>query len=217
MSNTITVVTADDHPVFREGLVSILAKDKDIKLLGSAENGNDAFELITSLEPDVAIVDFSMPGMNGLQLAKKCKKAGCESGIIILTMFNDEEYIQEAIQLGVKGYLLKDSVIRDILDSIYAVAAGKVFITPHLESAMQNLDKNENKEGILAKIDLLSPSELQILKLVAANKTSQQIADELFLSIRTIQNHRMNMAQKLNLTGHHKLLEFAIAYKKLLR
>lgn len=216
MMKPITLVIADDHPVFREGLMKILEKDTDISLLGAASDGNEAFAMIKQYEPNIVVLDFSMPGMNGLEIAKSSLEMYPDMGFIILTMFNDEEYIQEALSLGVKGYLLKDSVVRDILDSIYSVAAGDIFITPLVQSVLNDSDKKENKDSVLMSLDTLTPSELQVLKRVADNKTSQQIAAELFVSIRTVQNHRMNMANKLNLTGHHKLLEFALRYKKMI-
>lgn len=217
MSKTIKIFIADDHPILRRGLMDILKEEKDFEIVGEASDGNSALEKIQDLKPDISILDIEMPGMNGLEIAKTLKDKKSETNIIILTMYKEEEYFNEAIDLEVKAYLLKDSVVSELTDSIKSVMAGDFYISPAISKYLIGRNKRKIKlSGEHPELKKLTDTEINILKLLTENKTSREIANELFISVRTVQNHRTNICNKLNLKGYNKLLQFALQNKSLL-
>ncbi|OGU67808.1 MAG: hypothetical protein A2499_01530 [Stygiobacter sp. RIFOXYC12_FULL_38_8] len=214
MNRQVKIFFADDHPVFREGLIKIIEREGSFKICGTSGNGKDALEQIKKLQPNVALLDISMPGLSGLEIVKSLNSEKVSTLPIILTMYNDEEYLDEAMENGVKGYLLKDSTAREIVDCINIVVQGGLYISQELsEQFIKNRKKVTASDNIQPQVETLTCTEKQILRLLSDNKTSQQIADEMFLSFRTVQNHRNNITHKLGLSGHHKLLLFAIEHK----
>ena len=213
MSN-ITILIADDHHIFRKGVRSICSEDECIQIAGEASNGTEAYTLITRIKPDIALLDIDMPGMNGLEVAGKLRKDGINTKIVILTIYKDKAYFDEAMNLDIKAYVLKDNIANDLVDCIKQVAAGDYYISPSISSYLieSRKSKKENTE-----LDKLTAAEIEVLKRIAENKTSKQIADELFRSIRTIENHRNNIINKLTLKGPHALLLFALEHKAKLK
>lgn len=214
MPDSIKILIADDHPIFRQGIIKIVEQDQSYQIVGQCADGSEVMEKIKELNPAIAIVDISMPGMNGLEVLRASQKERLATDFIILTMYKDEEYFNEAMNLGVKGYILKDNAAKDLLNCIRTVSQGSFFICPELSNLL--LERNAKMQSLLNKtptLEDLTPTEKKILKLISQNKTSKEIAEELFVSIRTVQNHRNNIAQKLGLRGHHKLLQFAIENK----
>lgn len=207
----IKLVIADDHHIFRKGILSIVSEDTGIEVTGEASNGDDALRLITEINPDIAILDIDMPGLSGLDVARKVKAQKLATKIVILTIHKDKEYFDEALELDIKAYVLKESIANDLLDCIKKVGAGDYYISPSISGYLVKRDSSEVSNSGLK---LLTASELQILRLIAENKTSGQIAEELFRSIRTIENHRNNICSKLGLKGPHALLLFAIENRK---
>ena len=204
---SIKVLIADDHEIIRLGLVDLIKGDNLSYLLAEAEDGLQAFNKIKKWKPDIAILDISMPNMNGIEIAREIQKKNIKVEVIILTMHTGEEYFKEAIDYGVKGYVLKSNSSNELLTALKFVSAGKHFISPVL---LEYLVKT-NKE--MTSLDNLSASERRVVKLISENKTSKEIADELSLSFRTIQNHRSNICKKLCLNGPNSLLHFAIQNK----
>ncbi|MBZ0202408.1 MAG: response regulator transcription factor [Ignavibacteria bacterium] len=214
MADKIRIIIADDHHIFRKGVLSIVSEDTAIEVLGEATNGEEALRLIEDVRPDIAILDIDMPLMSGLDVARKAGERKLRTKIAILTIHKDKEYFNEALELDIKAYVLKESIANDLIDCIRQVAAGEYYISPSISGYLVEKNKDMGKhEGELSK---LTPTELQILKLIALSKTNSQIADELFRSIRTIENHRNNICSKLGLKGPHALLLFAIQYKSML-
>ncbi len=211
MSAKIKILIADDHHIFRKGILSIAGEDESIEVIAEASNGQEAIELIEKLKPDVAILDIDMPLLSGLDVARKLKGSNTKTRMVILTIHKDKEYFDEALELDIKAYILKESIANDLIDCIKQVAAGGYYISPSISGYL--VQKNKESGRHENELDKLTPSELQILKLIAQNKTSSQIADELFRSIRTIENHRNNICSKLGLKGPHALLLFAIQHK----
>lgn len=211
MSQKIKILIADDHHIFRKGILSIAGEDESIEVIAEASNGQEAIELIEKLKPDVAILDIDMPLLSGLDVARKLKGSNTKTRMVILTIHKDKEYFDEALELDIKAYILKESIANDLIDCIKQVAAGGYYISPSISGYL--VQKNKESGRHENELDKLTPSELQILKLIAQNKTSSQIADELFRSIRTIENHRNNICSKLGLKGPHALLLFAIQHK----
>lgn len=215
MNEEIKLIMADDHPIFREGLRKIIEKDSRIKIIGEADNGQKALELIEEKMPDIALLDIDMPKLTGLEVLKKV--SGTSVKIIFLTMYSEEDIFDEAMSLGIKGYVLKDSAVNDILECVLSVSEGNYFISPSMSNLllrrrkkMTDLRKNN------PMLDSLTPTEKKILRFISQNKTSKEIADVLFLSHRTVENHRTNISNKLNLKGSHSLIKFAIENKSLL-
>ncbi len=212
MKNKIKLIIADDHHIFRKGILSIVAEDDSIEVLGEASNGDEALRLIEDKKPDIAILDIDMPLLSGLDVARKLKGSGSKTRIVILTIHKDKEYFDEALELDIKAYVLKESIANDLVGCIKQVAAGDYYISTAISGYLIQKNKHEVKENDIYK---LTPTEKQILKLIALNKTSPQIADELFRSVRTIENHRNNICNKLELKGPHALLLYAIQHKSL--
>ncbi len=215
MPEEIKLIIADDHPIFREGLRQIIEKDNKIKIIGEADNGAKALELITEKKPDIALLDIDMPKLTGLEVLKQV--ADMPVKVVFLTMYSEEDIFDEAMGLGIKGYVLKDSAVNDILECISSVSEGNYFISPSMSNLLL---KRRQKLAELRKttpmLDNLTPTERKVLRYISQNKTSKEIADILFLSHRTIENHRTNISNKLNLRGSHSLIKFAIENKSLL-
>jgi DNA-binding NarL/FixJ family response regulator len=206
----IRIIIADDHHIFRKGIISILKGDDSIELVGESPDGLDALEKIRSLKPDIALLDIDMPGMNGLEVARAVQRDSLNVKIAVLTMHKEKEYFNEALKINVKAFLLKDKISDDLIECIHTISEDKYFISPQISTYLVEAAKKEDKPAWLKQ---LTNTELSILRLVAENKTSSQIAEELFNSIRTIENHRSNICKKLGLTGQHALLLFAIENK----
>ncbi|MBV6477635.1 MAG: Transcriptional regulatory protein DegU [Ignavibacteria bacterium] len=215
MPEQIKIVIADDHPLFRSGLKQLLEKEDFIKVTGETDNGNKAIELINERMPDIAILDIDMPGKTGIEVMRELKNT--KTKIIFLTMYAEEDIFDEAITLGVKGYVLKDSAVNDILDCIKKVSDNDYYLSPSVSNFLVNRRKRISElKRSNPFLDKLTATEKKILKFISENKTSREIADTLFLSPRTIENHRTNISNKLNLKGSHSLLKFAIENKSLL-
>jgi|GEM_PF-203961 len=208
------IFIADDHPIFRQGLLQIIEGDPELEIVGESGDGEEALQLIRSLCPDIAVLDISMPGMSGLEIVSEVQKESLKVEFIILTMFDDEEYFNEAMELGVKGYLLKENATSDLINCLRAVEKGKHYVSPMISDYL--IKRRERTKAITEKVPSiqdLTQMEQRVLRLLAENKTSKEIATELFISYRTVQNHRNNIANKLNLKGANKLLQFAIENK----
>jgi DNA-binding NarL/FixJ family response regulator len=217
MQPIITVFVADDHQIFRQGLIKLLESERSIAIVGESGDGAEALQMIQELRPDVAILDISMPNKNGLDIVKQLKQNNLATKCVILTMYNEEEYFNEALDCGVKGYLLKDNAISDLLKCVKCVVQGKYYVSPLIsEHLLHRDDKIRQLKCEHPGLDKLTTMEKRILKLIAENKTSKEIAEQLFISPRTVENHRSHICEKLGLKGHHKLLLFALEQKKYL-
>ncbi|HMV51929.1 MAG TPA: response regulator transcription factor [Blastocatellia bacterium] len=214
MPDKLTILIADDHPIFRRGLRQIIETVPEFCVVAEAENGAEALRLLRELRPQIAILDVEMPRPDGLELAGEVRKQHWPITVMFLTMYREERFFNAALDLGVKGYLLKDSAISDIVAGIRAVAAGQHFITPALSTYLVNrvqraIEPAQQQPGL----ESLTSSERRVLQLVANGKTSRQIANELSVSQRTIEHHRANIMAKLNLKGGNALLQFAINHQ----
>lgn len=210
----ITVLIADDHPIFRRGLCDVIAGDPALRLIGDAADGEQAWQLIQEVQPQVAVLDIHMPKRSGIELSRLVAQHRLPVELIILTMDAEEGLLHEALNLGVKGYLLKENAITELLHAIPRVAGGDGFICPSLSGALMRRDAawqalRKQKTGLAR----LTATERQILKLIAEDCTSKEIADLLECSVRTVETHRLNISHKLELSGSHSLLRFAFDHK----
>jgi len=206
---SIRVYNADDHPIFRKGISDLIEGAAELEWVGSAKDGKVAIEEIRILVPDVAVLDMEMPCHTGFEVVQTMVAEGIDTHFIVLTLHKEAALLDKALKMGVKGYLLKESSERDILACIHAVAEGRVYVDPSLTQylALQKKDKGD----ALAN---LSDHEVDILRLISRQKTSAEIADMLFISPKTVANHRSNISKKLNLSGvQNGLLKWAIDHK----
>jgi DNA-binding NarL/FixJ family response regulator len=212
-----TVVIADDHPVFRRGLRMIIEADADLKIVAEAEDGISALARVREAEPEVAVLDVDMPGAGGFDVVRELRKLNLHTQIIFLTMYKDEGLFNKAMDLGIKGYILKDSAIADIVAGIKAAAAGENYISPPLMTFLVN--RSTRRAALVQQqpaLNDLTPTERRVLTLIAEQKTSRDIAAELFISVRTVERHRLNICTKLDIHGSNALLKFALENKHLL-
>ncbi len=217
MKNPVTIVIADDHPMFRGGVRQALERDEQLKVIAEAGDGATALRLIQEHHPLAAVLDINMPKMSGLEVARALSKEKESPAIVLLTMFDDEEMLNEAMDLGVMAYLLKESASVDVSNAVHAVVEGHHFISPALtDKLLQRSKKQTEFAAGHPGIETLSPTERTVLKLVSESKTSKEIADDLFLSQKTVDNYRFKISEKLNLHGSYSLLKFALEHKSLL-
>jgi DNA-binding NarL/FixJ family response regulator len=214
MPAPIRLLIADDHPLLTAGLRQVIATDPRLEVVAEAADGAAALELLTAHQPDVAVLDIEMPQLTGFALLRQLRAQRISTAVVFLTMYRDEEMFNEAVDLGALGYVLKDSATTDIIGAIRAAAAGQPYISPAISAYLFNRAKRTaTLVQQLPGLNDLTPTERRVLKLIAENNTSKEIAAELFISYRTVENHRANICQKLNLKGSHSLLKFAFDHK----
>ena len=213
----LRIVTADDHPIFRDGLRNIIESEPDFKVVGEAGDGETALELIQKLRPAIAVLDIAMPKLDGLLVARQLRAQELPVEVILVTMYREQKLFTQAIEAGVKGYVLKDCAATDIISCIKAIAAGQNYASPELTTFLMNRVRDaDTNELPHSDLEGLTTAELHVLSLLADHKTSKEIAHELFISPRTVHTHRNNICQKLELHGSHALMKFALAHKDLL-
>jgi DNA-binding NarL/FixJ family response regulator len=213
----IRVLLADDHGLLRKGVRSVLAEAADIVVVGEAHDGPQAIRFAEELRPDVVIMDIAMPRLNGLEAATQIARKDKRTGILILSMYSDEEYLMRAVGAGVRGYLLKDSAEPDLVRAVRAVADGKTFFSPVIADMLFDdyalrLQRHELQDSY----ELLTDRERQVLQLLAGGMTNKEVAGTLALGVSTVETHRLNLMQKLNLHNTAELVLYAVR-KKILR
>lgn len=214
MSNEIRIVIAEDHHLFRDGLRRALESDKSLHVVAEASDGLAALEHIQSLRPDVAVVDIGMPKMDGMALVRRIRQEKLPVEIVFLTVCNDEEMFEAALEWGVKGYLLKDCTAPEILRCVKAVAAGQHYTSPSMTTYLvEKTRRIERFAGKTTGLHLLTPQERAILRRIAQDRTSKEIAQELGIAPKTVDAHRSNICNKLELHGNHVLTRFAARHK----
>jgi DNA-binding NarL/FixJ family response regulator len=210
MAHEVTVLIVDDHPLLRHGLRDFIRRNSRFKIVGEASDGEEALRLVTSLKPQIAILDIDMPRMNGLETIQAIRELPFPVKVIILTMYNEEDMFNAAMDLGAKAYVLKENAATDIVAALEKVERGETFVSALLLEAGQRRS-DRVRELLISKpqIEALTPAERRILKLIGEDYTSKEIAERLKLSVRTVDNHRQHICNKLKLHGTHSLLKFA--------
>ena len=214
MASEIRVLIADDHPIFRQGLRLIIEAQRGLTVVAEASDGGQALECLTDGDVDVAVLDVTMPVKDGFAVAREVRERRLATALVFLTMHKDEHYLNAALDLGARGYVLKDNATTEIVDCVRAVAAGNEYISPTLSSL---LIRRRTRATSLAEqkpaLEQLTPAERRILKLVADGLTSHEIAGQLGIGVRTVEHHRNNVAVKLELRGSHALTKFALKHQ----
>jgi DNA-binding NarL/FixJ family response regulator len=205
------VLIADDHAIVREGVRMILAKEPDIEVVGEAEDGQQALDLVEQHRPNVVIMDLSMPGMGGIEATKKVKEQHPRVNVLALTMHEDESYVFQLLRAGASGYVLKRAAARDLVQAVRAAAKGEAFLYPSVarkvvEDYLKRVEAGEERE----RYDGLTEREREILTLIAQGLGNQQIAQKLYISIKTVQTHRAHVLEKLGLHDRTELVRYAI-------
>lgn len=208
MNREIRVLIADDHPIFRRGLRMVVESDPLLRVVAEAEEGETALLKIEEFKPEIAILDIDMPLADGLKIAGAIREKKFPTRAIFLTMHKDEAIFNAAIDLGVKGFVIKDSAANDIIHCIKSVANGQSFYSSILSQFLINRITSP-----VSPLTMLTLSERRILRLIAEGKQTKEIAGELFISPRTVEHHRANISCKLNLRGKNALLTFALTNK----
>jgi len=211
---SLRILFADDHEIFRAGLRQVLAADAEIQILAELANGESALREIRALKPEIAVLDFDLPGRNGLAITEELRRVREPTRVVILTGHRDESLFDEALAAGVRGYLLKDNAATDLLRCLRAVANGETYLSPTFSNYL--LRRGNRAEALrqeVAGLDSLSAAERRVLRLISLGKATKEIASELFLSPATVETHRKNICTKLDLRGPNKLLAFAIEHR----
>lgn len=210
-SGKIRITIADDHPIFRKGLKQMLGDDENIIIVGESDNGIDALKQIKELKPDIALLDIEMPGMTGIETLREIRKLKEVPKIVFLTVYADEDIYDEGVELGISGYVLKDSAVSDIIECINHVHDGKYYISPSVADFLFNKKKKNKREEEEKKLsEILTKTELYVLKLISESRTTREISGIMDISFKTAENHRTNISAKLGLKGANSLLKFAI-------
>lgn len=211
MSKVIKIVLADDHKIVRNGVRSLLDDEDQIRIIGEAENGEEAWELVQKLKPDVLVSDINMPKINGIDLTHKIAESDLKTNVLILSMYNDEAYILKAVEAGVMGYLPKDADYEDIIKGVKEIANGNMFYNAEVtrvltESLLQSPHRAKSKEAAVS----LTNRELEILKSIVKGNSNKIIAEDLFISTRTVDTHRTNIMKKLKARNTADLVRITI-------
>lgn len=204
----VTIMIADDHSMVREGLRSLLELDGDIQVIEEAVDGEDCLEKLKTCKPDVLLLDINMPKKNGLEVLQCINKSNLKVKVLVLTVHNEVEYLIKAVDIGVDGYILKDSESAELKKAIFAITKGENYIQPDLIPALNSkmIEKNSDKD----KIDSLTKREFEVLKLLAVGMYNKEIAEKLNISERTVKNHVSNIFKKLEVTDRTQAAVFTI-------
>ena len=204
----VKIMIADDHSMVREGLKSLLELDGDIQVIEEAVDGEDCLEKLKTCKPDVLLLDINMPKKNGLEVLQCINKSNLKVKVLVLTVHNEVEYLIKAVDIGVDGYILKDSESAELKKAIFAITKGENYIQPDLIPALNSkmIEKNSDKD----KIDSLTKREFEVLKLLAVGMYNKEIAEKLNISERTVKNHVSNIFKKLKVTDRTQAAVFTI-------
>lgn len=210
MNSEINILIADDHELIRKGLRQVLEMEQEFQVI-EAEDGQTALDQIRKLKPHISILDIQMPYLTGIEIAKKIHQENINTSVIFLTMHNDEQLFNKAMDIGVKGFVLKENTVSEIVQCAKTVLDGRHYLSPVISEYLikrnsRLINTATDKDGI----HLLTPTENKVLRELATMKTNQELADIFSVSIKTIQNHRNNICSKLGISGTHALLKFAL-------
>lgn len=214
MDSVKRILVVDDHPFFRKGIVSVLGSEPGFEVIAEAGSGEEAFSIFEKLKPAIIILDINLPGMNGIELSSKIKSVSPETIIILLTMLKEEEIFNKSLDYGIDAYLLKDNAIEELIKAIRITSEGNYYLSTSLTDFI--LNRNLKRKKLTEEnpgITELTEKEKEILRLIAINRTTKEIAQQLFVSYKTIENHRANICKKLHISGANALLKFIIENK----
>lgn len=207
----IKMLLVEDHIVVRQGIKALLADEPDIEIVGEADNGRQALHLVSELRPDVVLMDISMPGLNGIEATRQIRQRYSEVKVIILSMHANEEYVFQVLRAGASGYVLKQSDSSEVLTAIRAALSGGSFLSPPISRAViDDYVHRAEVRGQGSDLDLLTSREREVLQLLAEGLSNREIAEQLNISIKTVETHRSNMMNKLDVKSKTDLVKYAL-------
>lgn len=206
------IVIAEDHTILREGLKALLSRDPDLEIAGEASDGLEAVRVIAELKPDLALMDLSMPRMSGIDAIREIRRSCPETRILVLTVHKNEEYVIASLKAGANGYLLKDSTHQELMQAVAHVLDGRPYLSPGISDTIISGYLAGRKDEVRTPLDLLSQREKEVLKLVAEGHRNKDVAEYLFISVKTVEKHRDNIMKKLDLHSTWALTTFAIEH-----
>ena len=210
----IRVVIADDHHLFRQSIKALLETTDDIEVVGEASDGQETLKLVQRQKPDVALLDIAMPLLNGIETTYRIQSLDVGTRVVILSMYSDEEMVRQALKNGAKGYLLKRSLVEELLLAIRSVSTGEVYLSPAVaRSVLSGYLQNETGDRTLSPVDRLSSREREVLQLIAEGHTNQAAAHILNISAKTVETHRTNLVKKLEARNLPDLVRIALKYR----
>jgi len=206
----VKILLADDHTMLRKSLRVLLERVSSFEIIGESENGVEAVRMSDELNPDVIVMDIGMPELNGIEATKRILTKHPEIRIIILTMYSNEEYVAQIFKSDASGYIVKDSAPEELIEAIKAVSAGKKYISPKLSTIVVDGYIKKGDHPGTDPLDELTNREVEILQLIGEGYTNVEIAEKLFISVKTVETHRTNLSNKLNLHNKSELIHYAI-------
>ncbi len=207
---SIRILIADDHGVLRAGLRALLSAEPELEVVDEASSGSEALTLASELQPDLILLDISMPDLGGIEATRRLKEILPNVRVLILTVHEDESLLQEAIQAGASGYIIKRAVESELIDAIRAVLRGDLYIHPAMTRALlKEMSPSSSSNNNEAPVESLTPRETDVLRLIAQGYTNRQMADMLSISVRTVESHRSNLMGKLDLHSRVELVRYA--------
>jgi len=207
----IRILLADDHTVIRRGLRALLERQDGFTVVAEAADGREAVEAAAASSPDVAVIDIGMPNLNGIEAARRITEKRPETAVVILSMHADESYVLRALKSGARGYLLKDSPEEDLIHAIRAVHQGKAFFSPEISKMLaEDYMRQVRQRGMEDSYELLTPREREILQMLGEGNSNKEVATKLNLSLHTVETHRGNVLEKLNLHSTAEMILYAV-------
>ncbi len=207
----VRLLIADDHKIFRQGIIKLLNEEPDLQVVGEAADGREVVKKAPELKPDVILMDIAMANLNGLEATKQIKKVLPESKIIMLTMHKNEEYVLQSFQAGASGYILKEGAVEELVSAIRSIHADKSFLSPTVSKTLVDAYLRKMETGKTeTPFDLLTDREREVLQLIAEGFTNREVAKQLYISVKTVEAHRAHIMQKLNIHDIAKLVKYAI-------
>ena len=207
---TTKILIADDHKILREGLRSLLEEQSDIQVVGEAENGRDAVYLATKLEPDVVVIDIAMPDLNGIEAARRIKKAAPGVKLLALSAHSEGNYVKGMIQNGASGYLLKDCASEELIKAIEAIVRGHIYLSPSIAGVIVDDYVQSLSTSGVPRVTVLTSREREVLQLLTEGNSTVQMAERIHLSVKTVESHRRSVMKKLDLSSVAELTKYAI-------
>jgi len=213
----IRILLTDDHTLFRQGLRTLLAAEPDIEIVGEASNASDAITFARELRPDVVLMDVGMPGLSSFEATRQIRKQRAETRVIFLSMYDDEDYLSESVEIGASGYILKESPADQLVSAIREVHRGGNYLSPRLLTRLVDDFRVQNRSSVRQpRFGTLTKREREIMKLLAEGKSVKEAATEFNLSVKTVEAHKFNLMRKLDIHNKAQLVQYAIQ-KKVIR